>query len=84
MLMGIAFVRLFVAWYLFSQFLGHQLDFLPGGHGVGAPRCVEEDKRHLSHTPETLQLVRETKSHTSEYKYSITSKKYMPFKIPPS
>ena len=42
--------------YLFGQLLGHGLDFVPGGHGVCTPGCVEENERHLCHTPESLHL----------------------------
>lgn len=44
--------------YLFGQLLSHQLHFLPGGHRVSTPGCIEENERHLGHTPETLHLER--------------------------
>lgn len=46
-----------VASYLSGQLLSNLLQLLPSCHGVSTPRCIEEDERHLRHTPETLHLV---------------------------
>lgn len=50
--------------YLFAQLFSDLLHFLPGSHGVSTPWCVEENKRHLGHTPETLYLQRKSFSLT--------------------
>ena len=70
--------------YLFGQLFGHRLDFVPGGHGVCTPRCIEEDERHLGHTPQSLYLVREvllSENKAQSHLYPLPPSTY-PFPLP--